>query len=940
MRRLVSTLLVSAAVLAAVADASAAGLRFVPQPRMTLKGFWAEKLDLLERNWMPHCWRKLGVRKGAFQDNLAEASMLALERHPERKDLADAVEKVLADELADQSPDGYVGRFKDNRYADWTKHEFYRQGYFLEAAVRHMDWTQGRDRRWFDAGRRLVDHLDATFGPAPKRTWTDGHPGLEKALLTFADAQERWEGPGAGRRAVDLARHFILHQHDIPELRHAFCQSDEPATRMKEVRGHAVRATYFYAAMAGVAARGGDRDLAAAANRLFANAIDRKSLLTGGVGARWAGEAFGHDYSLGNERAYAEGCAACGMYDWCTEMTRLKGVGRAEDVRERLMYNVLLGVFSSDFTCFAYQNPPASATARQPWHSLPCCSGNVPRVLEDYKNRMYAVSADGARLHLLHFLASTGGAAVVAGVPVTLDLETDYPRSGAMKLVVTSERPVAFDLEVRFPDRAESALYLAEPVVDSRSRVFAVTNAPANGNRSELAFELPMPVQKVTCAGLASANRGLVAEQRGPLVTAFEGTNFSVRVPYHDRLNRGGASRVWLPADGAAAPASCVEGDFFRGTGQPIDAKGRKIPKTAFLQAPPAPAPLQKLSISFEQPVSVARGAYGRVHAVGPGRHALVYEADRAVWFRVSADGCRTWGDAVKAVEGFGRGTGDGRVSVYPANPEILRLKNGRLLLPFNWRPLGGRADLHPYEIALVTSDDDGRTWSAPRTLYSATNVTDGVVRGCYEPFAEERDGEVRIYFADETPYVDGPHKYQNISCVASRDGGDTWDGARVFCYKPRARDGMPVALRMGGRTYLAIESNGGGRKLHPEIVRDDGVRMQPLLRPDDWRRQYAGAPYLAETANYVLLSCQSSVGSADPSEHHAVCEVFAMAKNEMVGGLMQTFRAKARPIAADQTKEAVYWNALCPLEGDDFLVVSQYRGHIYLTRGHVETLE
>lgn len=916
-------------------DAGTPIVEFVPQPQLQLKGFWAEKLDLLEKNWIPHCWKKLGVKAGAFQRNLAEATMLALERHPERGDLADILERYIQTELAAQAPDGYVGR-RNPRYQDFNHHEFYGQGYFLETAVRHLEFTRGRDRRFFEAGKRLVDHLDATFGPSPKRTWTDGHPGLEKALLTFGDALERWDGAGAGRRAYELARYFIRHQHDVPENRHSYCQSDVPATQMKEACGHAVRATYFYAGLTGTALRCDDEELKASAARLFSSAVDRKQFLTGGVGARWSGEAFGKDFSLGNERAYAEGCAACGMYDWCTEKSRLSGVDRPEAVRERLMYNALLGVFSEDFTSFSYQNPPASSMPRSPWHTLPCCSGNVPRVLEDYKNRMYAVSPMTNRLHLLHFIASTGGEVVIGGVRVGLDLETDYPRDGKMKLRISSSKPVAFDLVVREPNRTESALYLAEPMVSAKGRMFRVELTQARGCHAEVAFELPMPVQKVTCAGLVTANRGLVAEQQGPLVTSFEGPDFSRRVPYYARLNRGGACRVWLPADGSPISNRETDGDFFRGTGQPLDAAGRKRPKMKFLESPPS-QPLQKFSIDFEKPVEISAGGYGRVRSIGDGRYALVYSRGGAMRLRTSVDGCRTWSGETTVAEAFEAGSGEAKVCVFPANAEILRLKSGRILYPFNWRPKDCRIDRHPFAIALTASEDGGTTWCAPKILYRATNTVDGVTRGCYEPFVEEKDGSVRIYFADESPYVEGVRKFQNISFVESRDNGTTWSDARVYCYKPRARDGMPVALDLNGYTYMAIESNGNGTKLHPEIVRNDGVRMAPLLRPGDWRRHYAGAPYLVATENFLLLSYQTSVGSADPSEHFAACEVVAMPKSEMRGGLMQTFRGARRPIIVDQTKEAALWNALCPLGGDAFLVVSQFHDHIYLTRGHVD---
>ena len=76
--------------------------------------------------------------------------MLALERHPERKDLTDILERFVKDDIARQQPDGYVGHCNP-RYADYGRHELYGQGYFIEAAIRHMEFTKGRDRRYFDA---------------------------------------------------------------------------------------------------------------------------------------------------------------------------------------------------------------------------------------------------------------------------------------------------------------------------------------------------------------------------------------------------------------------------------------------------------------------------------------------------------------------------------------------------------------------------------------------------------------------------------------------------------------------------------------------------------------------------------------------------------------------------------------------------------------------
>ena len=257
-----------------------------------------------------------------------------------------------------------------------------------------------------------------------------------------------------------------------------------------------------------------------------------------------------------------------------------EGPGRAEDVRERLMYNLLLGVFNRDFTAYSYPNPPNGVSLRHSWHTIPCCVANVPRVLEDYKNRMWAISSDGETLYLNHFISSRNGFAEIKGVKVGLDLRTDYPANGRMELKFRAAKPVSFALKVRFPNRAESALYRVDPEVEHGYRAYPV-DVRSNGVAS-LAFELPMPLQRVTCDERVAANRGLVAWQQGPLVYAWEGPDRTRRVPYCDRLNNGGPSYVWLPADGSAPDGTLEDVDW--PCGVPLRADGSPVPQARLLR--------------------------------------------------------------------------------------------------------------------------------------------------------------------------------------------------------------------------------------------------------------------------------------------------------------------------------------------------------------------
>ena len=113
-------------------------------------------------------------------------------------------------------------------------------------------------------------------------------------------------------RYLRLARFFLDErgQANGREVYGPYCQDHAPVTQQSEAVGHAVRAGYMYAGMTDIAAITRDAGYAAAVNVLWDNVVGKKLALTGGVGARHEGEAFGEDYELPNLTAYNETCAA------------------------------------------------------------------------------------------------------------------------------------------------------------------------------------------------------------------------------------------------------------------------------------------------------------------------------------------------------------------------------------------------------------------------------------------------------------------------------------------------------------------------------------------------------------------------------------------------------------------------------------------------------
>ena len=348
--------------------------------------------------------RKLGIpyNGNSFEDSdlyrILEGAFLACLAHPD-SNLQARAEAIIPIIAAAQEPDGYlytahtidcVGR--ERRRAGPTRwsnlqdsHELYCMGQLVEAALAHKQLT-GKDDL-MEVMWRNVDLISRTFGNG--RNQLKRVPGHESPEIALPKLWRFAHEPAT----MELIRNFIdwrgradlrpLYGTPGSTFDAAYYQDHKPVREQREAVGHAVRACYLYTGMAEMLALTGDQTLRPALDAIWENVVGRKMYVTGGVGAHHAGEKFGADFELPNEKGYLETCATLANALWQFRMFRLDGDAKYIDVFERILHNNFAAGVSIGGDAFFYVNPLASRgnVTRWRWHGCPCCPANVVRII-------------------------------------------------------------------------------------------------------------------------------------------------------------------------------------------------------------------------------------------------------------------------------------------------------------------------------------------------------------------------------------------------------------------------------------------------------------------------------------------------------------------------------------------------------------------------------
>ena len=524
-------------------------LHGVPVSAVTVtEGFWSPRrkvnvevslptlLTLFEENGIIDNFRRVSGKKDVarrgplYTDSdvykWLEAVAFVLQSG-DNQQLRKSAEAVIDAIVAAQEPSGYLNTYftrehLNERHTNMVGgHELYCAGHLVQGGIAWYRATG--DRKLLDAGIRMADYVAREFGPG-KRPIFEGHPEFELSMI------ELYRTSG-DKKYLDLAGYFLggdprnvakARERDI-----VYLFTIKPFTERTKLEGHAVRAMYASSGAADYYLETGDKAYWNTLATLWEDMVQRKMYITGGVGSRADGEAFGDPYELPNRQAYTESCAAIGTMFWNWRMFQASGDGKYMDSFERALYNGANSGLSLSGNLYCYRNPlelvgDPKDRIRNPWYDTTCCPPNLQRILASLPGYFYSTSKDGLWVHL--YDNNSLNWKLEDGTPVQLTQVTKYPWDGKLELTISPASAKEFRLHLRRPSWAGSVRVSVAgvPVATPTLEKGYITLRRTWKAGEKVVVQFDMTPRMVVSNELIRDNIGKAAVERGPLVYCME----------------------------------------------------------------------------------------------------------------------------------------------------------------------------------------------------------------------------------------------------------------------------------------------------------------------------------------------------------------------------------------------------------------------------------
>jgi len=517
-----------------------------------MDNFWLPRIEKLKNNTLPmqYCflektdrinrfrWAsgKLSVKPEKsiypFDDSdvykWLEACAFMLAQDP-KCGLKNFVNEVVSEIIPAQEDDGYLfTEYHNQRSRRWTNltfdHELYCAGHLIQAAIalhRSIENTS-----LLNTAIKFANLISETFNSKNIRG-VPGHPEIEMALIELyreTDNKRYLETAlfflnERGKGLLKPVGNSMFYLYDL--LGAEYFIDHKPFRELDEMVGHAVRSLYLNCGATDIYLETGEETIFKTLIKLWKNFVNCKMYITGGAGSRYISEAFGENYELPNERAYAETCAAIANIMWNWRMFLATGNAKFTDIMELALYNAALAGISLDGTKYFYTNPLADRgkVRRQPWFKVSCCPPNIARLIASLPGYFYSISSEGIWINL--FASSKARINYRANI-IEVVQRTNYPWDGVIEITVNPLEIMDFALFIRIPGWADRAYAdFNKKKIKLKPGTYAkFMKKWSVGDKIMLYLEMPAKLMIANPHVMNNFQR--VAIKRGPLIYCIE----------------------------------------------------------------------------------------------------------------------------------------------------------------------------------------------------------------------------------------------------------------------------------------------------------------------------------------------------------------------------------------------------------------------------------
>lgn len=261
----------------------------------------------------------------------------------------------------------------------------------------------------------------------------------------------------------------------------------------------------------------GEKPLLEAALNAWQDIVDKRLYLTGTTSHH---EHFHDDYELPNGNAeVGETCVTVTWIQFNAQLLRITGEARFAEQLERAVYNQLLGAQKPDGSAWGYY---VQLEGKKPYSaelSGHCCLSSGPRGVALVPTFAFTTGDEGP---VINFLADgTSRLLLRDGNVVHLEITSQYPADGALRIKVHLEHNSTFSLKLRIPAWSRDATLA---VNDRPENVSLVAGEYVRLQREwhdgdVVTLNIPMSLRAIVGE---HGNRGKVAFARGPLILAAD----------------------------------------------------------------------------------------------------------------------------------------------------------------------------------------------------------------------------------------------------------------------------------------------------------------------------------------------------------------------------------------------------------------------------------